>query len=138
MTAYRKFRKWNTGIKLFPVLPIVKKKNFFYINADRPTLDFFWQVTVNTHFFFGHINIVYYLPANAKIGRNVPRQWRRWVSSSVTGLYHNNRRWDKILDETTLPDNISLDIPSAAMVRNSESCNKSYTKYHGENSVTKP
>ena len=38
MTAYRKFRKWNTGIgfrnreRLFPVLPIVEKKNF---NANR-------------------------------------------------------------------------------------------------------
>ena len=38
MTAYRKFRKWNTGIgfrnweRLFPVLPIAKKK----INDDRP------------------------------------------------------------------------------------------------------
>jgi hypothetical protein len=49
MTAYRKFRKWNTGIRfrnraqLFPVLPIVykKKKKKKKINADRPTLDFF-------------------------------------------------------------------------------------------------
>ena len=41
MTAYRKFRKWNTGIgfreRLFPVLPIVKII-FFYC---RPILDFF-------------------------------------------------------------------------------------------------
>ena len=42
MTAYRKFRKWNTGIGfrnrelLFPVLPIIKK-----INADRS-----WVVTL--------------------------------------------------------------------------------------------
>ena len=49
MTAYRKFRKWNTGIgfrnreRLFPVLP--SKKKIKKINADRPTLDFFdmWQ-----------------------------------------------------------------------------------------------
>ena len=40
MTAYRKFRKWNTAIgfrnrkRLFPVLPIVKKKK--KKNADRP------------------------------------------------------------------------------------------------------
>jgi hypothetical protein len=39
MKAYRKFRKWNTGIgfrnreRLFPVVPIVKKKK---IDADRP------------------------------------------------------------------------------------------------------
>ena len=43
MTAYRKFRKWNTGIgfwnreRLFPVLQIVKKKK----KLCRPTLDFF-------------------------------------------------------------------------------------------------
>jgi hypothetical protein len=43
MTAYRKFRKGNTGMgfrnreRLFPVLPIVEKK----INANRPTVDFF-------------------------------------------------------------------------------------------------
>jgi hypothetical protein len=51
MTAYRKFRIWNTGVgfrnraRLFPVLPIVKKKKIKLkkkkINADRPTLDFF-------------------------------------------------------------------------------------------------
>jgi hypothetical protein len=47
MTAYRKFRKWNTGIgfrnraRLFPVLAIVIKKKKKKINADRPTLDFF-------------------------------------------------------------------------------------------------
>ena len=29
--------------------------------TDRPTLDFFGHVTVNTHiFFFGHINIHYF------------------------------------------------------------------------------
>ena len=47
MTAYRKFQKWNTGIgfrnreRLFPVLPIIKKKKKKKFNADRPTLDFF-------------------------------------------------------------------------------------------------
>jgi hypothetical protein len=48
---YRKFRKWNTGIgfwnweRLFPVLPIIKKKN-----ESRPTDPrFFWHATVNTH-----------------------------------------------------------------------------------------
>ena len=55
MTAYRKFWKWNIGFRnrerLFPVLPIVKKKK--KINADRPTLDFFdmWQWT-HIYFFF--------------------------------------------------------------------------------------
>ena len=53
MTAYRKFRKWNTGIgfrnrkRLFPVLPIVKK-NFFLMPTDPR---FFWHVTINTHIF---------------------------------------------------------------------------------------
>ena len=51
MTAYRKFRKWNIGFRnrerLFPVLPIVKKKKW------RPTAPrFFWHVTVNTHIIF--------------------------------------------------------------------------------------
>jgi hypothetical protein len=55
MMAYRKFWKWIIGFRnrerLFPVLPIAKKKNI-YIYADRLTLDFFWHVTVNTHIFF--------------------------------------------------------------------------------------
>ena len=53
---YRKFRKWNTGIgfryreRLFPVLPIMKKKKK---KLSRPTDSrFFWHVTVNTHIFF--------------------------------------------------------------------------------------
>ena len=56
MTAYRKFRKWNTGIglrnrkRLFLALPIIEKKN-----ADPR---FFWHVTVNTHIFFIWPNIV--------------------------------------------------------------------------------
>ena len=48
---YWKFRKRNIRFRnrerLFPVLPIIKKK----INPDRPTLDFFLHVTVNTHIF---------------------------------------------------------------------------------------
>ena len=53
MTAYRKFRKRNTGIgfrnreRLFPVLPIVKKKNLMPTDPR-----FFLNVTVNTHIFF--------------------------------------------------------------------------------------
>jgi hypothetical protein len=42
---YRNFRYRE---RLFPVLSIMKKK----INPDRPTLRFFWHVTVNTHIFF--------------------------------------------------------------------------------------
>ena len=55
MTAYRKFRKWNTGIRfwnrerLLPVLTIVKK-NKLMLTDPR----FFWHVTINTHFFFVH------------------------------------------------------------------------------------
>ena len=56
MTAYRKFQKWNIGFRnrerLFPVLPIVKKKKKLMPTDPR----FFWHVTVNTHiFFFGLI-----------------------------------------------------------------------------------
>ena len=61
MTAYPKFRKWNTGIRfrnrewLFPVLPIIKKKKK---NECRPTLDFF-DMWPKTHIFiFGLIEII--------------------------------------------------------------------------------
>jgi membrane-bound acyltransferase YfiQ involved in biofilm formation len=43
-----KYRNWFPE-RLFPVLPIIIIKK---INPDRPTLDFFWHVTVNTHIFF--------------------------------------------------------------------------------------
>ena len=55
MTAYRKFRKWNTEIRFwnrerfFPVLSIVKKKKKKLMPTDPR---FFWNVTVNTHIFF--------------------------------------------------------------------------------------
>jgi hypothetical protein len=55
MTANQKFRKWNTGIgfrnreRLFPVLPIVKKK---LIPTDRPTVDFF-EMWPSKHTFWG-------------------------------------------------------------------------------------
>ena len=41
MMAYRKFRKmkYRNRERLFPVLPIIKKKR--KKNADRPILDFF-------------------------------------------------------------------------------------------------
>jgi hypothetical protein len=55
MTAYRKFRKLNTGIgfrnreRLFPVLPIVKKKlmqtdrTYIFLTCDsKHTYLFFW------------------------------------------------------------------------------------------------
>ena len=52
MTAYRKFWKWNIGFRnrerLFPVLPIVKKKKKLMTTDPR----FFGNVTVNTHIFF--------------------------------------------------------------------------------------
>ena len=61
-----------------------------------------------------------YLPAKAKTGKNVPRQCLRCVSSSVVGLYHSSIRWERILEETTRPDNNSLAKPSAATVLSSE------------------
>ena len=67
MTAYRKFWKWNIGFRnrerLFPVLAIIKKKIKNNNNADRPTLDFFLHVTVNTNIFlFGLTLILLKLP----------------------------------------------------------------------------
>jgi hypothetical protein len=44
--------KYRNRERLFPVLPIIIKKN----NPDRPILDFFWHVTVNTHILYNRIS----------------------------------------------------------------------------------
>ena len=44
MTAYRKCRKWNTGIG--------SRNDYFRICQPTDPILFFWHVTVNTHIFF--------------------------------------------------------------------------------------
>ena len=58
-----------------------------------------------------------YLEANAKTGKNTPRQCLNCKSSSTVGLYQRRTRRDKSFVLTNLPDNISFTIPSAANVR---------------------
>ena len=67
----------------------------------------------------------------ANRGKNVPKIWPRVSSSSSRGLNHISRRCDNNLADTTRPERINLDRPSAATHRNSETWTKLVDKHEG-------
>lgn len=107
------------------------------IIRDTPTRNIQFHYTVTFHNIlhiqlFSHqilrctfksvVHLFTHFPANANTGKKAPRQCRRWLSSSVIGLYQSSKRRDSSLVDMRRPPNINLASPSVERLRTSLVC----------------